>query len=61
MNTDRKRNVLTRDKLLAIVNETEETIKLGISLKDVLPFLQKYKLKLRVFDVFGKMICRQDP
>ena len=36
-------------------------MKLGISLKDVLPFFQKYKLKLRVFDVFGKMICRQDP
>jgi hypothetical protein len=29
--------------------------------KDVLPFFKQYKLKLRVFDVFGNMICRQDP
>jgi hypothetical protein len=39
MNTDKKRNVLTRAKLLAILNKTEDTVKLGISVKDVLPFL----------------------
>ena len=61
MNINRKRNILTRQKLLTIRNKTEETVKLGISLKDVLPFFKQYKLKLRVFDVFGKMICRQDP
>ena len=61
MNTDRKRNVLTRAKLLTILNKTEETVKLGISVKDVLPFFQQYKLNLRVFDVFGKMIFRHDP
>ena len=61
MNTNRKRNILTRDKLLTILNKTEETVKLGISITDVLPFFKQYKLKLRVFDVFGKMICRQDP
>ena len=53
INTDRKRNVLTRAKLLTILNKTEETVKLGISVKDVLPFFQQYKLNLRVFDVFG--------
>ena len=46
MNTDKKRNVLTTDKLLTILNKTEETVKLGISLKDVLPFFKQYKLKL---------------
>ena len=61
MNTNKKRNVLTREKLLAILNKTEETVKSGISVKDVLPLCKHYKLKLRVFDVFGKMICRQDP
>ena len=61
MNTNKKRNVLTRDKLLAILNKTEETVKLGISVKDVLPFFLQYRLSLRVFDVFGKMICRHDP
>ena len=59
--TTTKRNVLTREKLLAILNKTEETVKLGISVKDVLPFFQQYRLVLRVFDVFGKMICRHDP
>ena len=54
MNTNRKRNVLTRQKLLTILNKTEETVKLGIYIKDVLPFFKQYKLKLRVFDVFGK-------
>ena len=54
MNTNRKRNILTRDKLLAILNKTEETVKLGISITDALPFFKLYKLKLRVFDVFGK-------
>ena len=33
MNTNKKRNVLTRDKLLAILNKTEDTVKLGISVK----------------------------
>jgi hypothetical protein len=61
MNTDRKRNVLTRAKLLTILNKTEGTVKLGISVNDVLPFFQQYKLNLRVFDVFGKMIFRHDP
>ena len=61
MNTNKKRNVLTRGKLLAILNKTEETVKLGISVKDVLPFFLQYRLSLGVFDVFGKMICRHDP
>ncbi len=38
MNINRKRNILTRDKLLTILNNTEETVKLGISITDVLPF-----------------------
>ena len=53
--------MLTREKRLAILVKTEETVKLGISVKDVLPFFQQFRLSLRVFDVFGKMICRHDP
>jgi hypothetical protein len=60
MNTSRKRNVLTRQKLLTIFNKTEETVKSGITVKDVLPFFQQYKLNLRVFDAFGKLICKHD-
>ena len=46
---------------MVILNKTEATVKLGISVNDVLPFFQHYKLSLRVIDVFGKMICRHDP
>jgi len=60
MNTSRKRNVLTRQKLLRTLNKTEETIKQGVSIKEVLPFFKEYKLNFRVFDVFGKLICRHD-
>ena len=54
MNDKKKRNVLTREKLLPILNKTEATVKLGISVKDVLPSFQQFRLALRVFDVFGK-------
>ena len=60
MSANRKRNVLTRQKLLTILNKTEETVKQGISVKEVLPFFKEYKLNLRVFDVFGKLVCRHD-
>ena len=40
---NKKRNVLTRDKLLAILNKTEKTVNLGISVKDV-TFFQQYRL-----------------
>ena len=61
MSATRKRNVLTRQKLLTVLNKTEETVKQGLSVKDVLPFFKEYKLNLRVFDVFGKLLCRHDP
>ena len=60
MNTYRKRNILTREKLLTFFNKTEDTVKDGLSVNEVLPFFQQYKLNLRVFDSFGKLICRND-
>ena len=40
----------TREKLLEILNVNEETIKQGLSVKEVLPFFEKFKLPLKVFN-----------
>ena len=43
------------------MGRTEENIKEGLTIKEVLPFFEKYKLKLRVYDVFYNLIHRYDP
>ena len=58
---ENKRNRLTREIILEDIGKTEETIKSGISINDILPFFKKYNLFLRVFDSVGKIICRHDP
>ena len=39
----------------------EDTIKNGISVNNILPFFVKYKLHLRVYDIFGKLIFEYNP
>ena len=60
-NPNKTRQVITREMILELLQRTEETIKDGLTVEDVLPFFQKYKLKLRVFDQFHKLIFRYDP
>ena len=38
-----------------------KTSKDGLTINEVLPFFEKYKLKLRVHDVFYNLIHRYDP
>ena len=52
---------ITREKLLDILNVSEETIKEGLSVRDVLPFFEKFKLCLKVFDEVGKLIYKYIP
>ena len=52
---------ITREVILSTINKTEENIKDGLTIDDILPFFVKYKLKLRVFDMFYKLIFRYDP
>ena len=56
MRADKKRNVVNRVTILKTIGKTEETIKNGLSIEDVLPFFEKHRLHLRVFDKFYKMI-----
>jgi len=51
-----QRYVITREKILDTIGRTEETIQDGLTIDDILPFFQKHKLRLRVFDLFYKMI-----
>ena len=43
------------------LGKTEENIKDGLTIQEALPFFEKYKRKLRVFDVFNNLIFKHDP
>jgi len=58
---DKTKNVITRETILQVLGRTEEDIKDGLTIDEVLPFFQKYKLKLRVYDVFYNLIFKYDP
>ena len=58
---EKKRSVLTRAKLLSIIGKTEENIKDGVKYKDILPFFIQYKLQLRVYDCFFKLVFKYEP
>ena len=51
----------SREKLLDILNVNEETIKDGLSVKQVVPFFENLKLCLKVFDEVGKLIYKYFP
>jgi hypothetical protein len=56
-----KRQVVNRDKILQIIGKTEDTVKDGISVNDILPFFKMYNLQLRVFDEFMRPLLKYDP
>ena len=61
LSATKQRNVITREVLLQTIGKTEEAVKQGLSIEDVLPFFVKYRLQLRVFDKFYKLIHKYDP
>ena len=61
LNPDRSRNVVTRQSILETINMTEETVKNGISIEDIVPFFVKHRLQLRVFDQFYHEVFKYDP
>ena len=61
LSQDKKRNVITRDIILETQGRTEDNIKEGLSISEILPFFVKYRLQLRVFDSFYKLIYQYDP
>ena len=52
---------ITREEILGILGRTEENIKDGLTIQQVVPFFEKFKLKLRVYDVFYKLVFKYDP
>ena len=61
MRADKKRNIVNRATILQTIGRTEENIKEGLSIEDILPFFVKHKLTLRVFDKFYKMVFKYEP
>ena len=55
-----KQNLITREKILNIINKTEETIKHGLSIQDMIPLFQEFRLQVRVRDQFYKVIFSYD-
>jgi len=54
-------NIITRETILELLGRTEEDIKEGLTIDEVLPFFVKYKLKLRVYDLYYNLIHKHDP
>ena len=61
LSSNKQRNVITRASLLETIGKSEEEVKQGLSIEDVLPFLVKYRLQLRVFDKFYKVAHNYEP
>ena len=52
---------LTRKELLHAIGKTEETIKKGLSIDEMIPIFVKYRLSLRVYDYKTNLIFKYDP
>jgi len=58
---ENKRHIITRQNKLETIGHTEETLKQGITLNEIIPFFIKYNLHLRVFHPFYKLIYQYNP
>ena len=61
LRTEKKRNLITRATILVVLGRTDEDIKDGLTIEGVLPFFEKYKLKLHVQAIFYKLIRKHNP
>jgi hypothetical protein len=61
MRESKAKRKIDRQTTLEVLGKTEESIKDGITIKQILPFFVKYKLKLRVLDKFYRLVERYDP
>ena len=53
--------MITREIILEIIGKTEDTIKSGLSIDDMMPFFEKFRLQIRIFDKFYKLVFKYDP
>jgi len=61
LSQDKKRNYISRSMILEIIGKTEENVKEGISIHDMLPFFEKFRLQVKVFDQFYKLVFTYYP
>ena len=61
LNPDKKRNQITRQDVLNIINKTEEDLKEGLTIQDIVPFFERYRVPLRVLNTLYTCIYRYDP
>ena len=61
MRPGKTKNIVNRATILKLINRTESSIKKGLTIEETLPFFERYKLKLRVYDVFYQLIFKYDP
>ena len=59
LRSDKKKKLITRETILEVLGRTETDIKDGLTIKEILLFFEKYKLKLRVYDVFYNLIHKK--
>ena len=56
--TQKKNN---RERILEITNKTEDDIKKGLSVSEMMPFFEQFSIPLRVYDCMGERLHRYDP
>jgi hypothetical protein len=61
MRSKKRSNVVNRETILKLVGRSEADIVDGLTVHEILPFFQRYKLRLRVYDVFFRLIFKYDP
>ena len=56
-----RREVLSREKLLELIGKTEENVKDGCSLPDVIPFFHQLRIPIRLYNHLFNYIYKYDP
>ena len=55
------KHIITRENILELIGKTEEDVKYGISINEMLPFFKKYNLRLRIINEFSNIVKQYDP
>ena len=57
----KKQKIITRETILKLLNKTEETVKDGISISEIMKFYQKSNLRLRIINQFNMLVSFFNP
>ena len=59
LSPDKKRYLITRDVIYQIIYKTDVSVREGLNVHDLLAFFEKYKIQVRVFDVYKRQLEKQ--